>query len=158
MTLDNSVDHIIHFCAEVLYPEIALKQEADDDSVSSSYASSSSGNLSFDGGGRKARKGQGFASFCKHLALMDDDEVHREVDNIKMSIEDKLSMFTIDEKFSGGSVEVARGRKMTILPGKVREKRYTRISNMIAEARKSVHQVDRKSALRCQKIMSMIKE
>lgn len=155
--LDNSVDHIIHFCAEVLYPEVALKREGDDESFASSYASSSSGDLS-SAVAHNTKKGQGFVSFCRHLAMIDDDEVRREVDNIKMSMEEKLSIFTISEKFSGGSVEVARGRKMTILPGKVHEKRYTRISNMITEARKSVEHVDRKSAFRCQKLESMVRE
>ena len=48
-----------------------------------------------------------FESFCKTMA---------EEGDTKMTRAEKLSMVTADEKYSVGSVELARGKRMTIVP------------------------------------------
>ena len=52
-----------------------------------------------------------FESFCKSL-----NESEERGGRTTMSFEDKVTMVSIGEKFSQGSVEVARGKRMTLMP------------------------------------------
>ena len=80
------------FCSDMLFEEEDSDSIGDDDSVDS--------ELTFD-----------FETFCRTL----DDEDERG-DETKMTKEEKFSMVTVNEKFSKGSVEVARGKRMTLMP------------------------------------------
>ena len=75
------------FCGELLFQD----EENDEDNASVNSVDS---ELTFD-----------FEAFCKSL----DDEVEAE-----MTYEEKVSMVTVNDKYSGGSVEVARGTRMTL--------------------------------------------
>ena len=52
----------------------------------------------------------------------------------KMTYEEKVSMVTVDEKLSGGSVEVARGRRMTLL--RVGSKNSVRRRSILQECKR----------------------
>ena len=77
---------MLKFCADVLFKGDSNDNDDDDSSVDS--------ELTFD-----------FESFCRDL----DDE------HDTMTFEEKVSMATVDENFSKGSVEVARGKRMTLV-------------------------------------------
>ena len=54
-----------------------------------------------------------------------------------MTKDEKMGMFTVKSQYSKGSVEVARGSRMSIFPrSQVRKKRYTRVSKIATEARR----------------------
>jgi len=94
---DNDISNVMKFCGNMLF-EGESNDNGDDDSVDS--------EVTFD-----------FESFCRSL----DDE-HQ-----TMTYEEKVGMATVDEKFSKGSVEVARGRRMTLVrsTGKTDTRRKT---------------------------------
>ncbi|KAL3776443.1 hypothetical protein ACHAWO_005917 [Cyclotella atomus] len=143
---DNDVGSLLKFCSEVLYPEIALEkskkqtaplmgeEESDISEEDDFFAPSPS----------KENALPDFAFFCKKLSMLSEDDLIDECDNVKMTVEDKLSIFSIDSKYSGGSVEVARGRKMSIFPGS-QLKKESRASQMVVEAKKiSAAAIDRR--------------
>mmetsp|Transcript_28175 Transcript_28175/g.48610 ORF Transcript_28175/g.48610 Transcript_28175/m.48610 type:complete len:404 (-) Transcript_28175:212-1423(-) len=82
---DNDISNVMKFCGDMLF-EGDSNDSQDDDSVDS--------EVTFD-----------FESFCRTL----DDE------HDTMTFEEKVGMVTVDEKFSKGSVEVARGKRMTLV-------------------------------------------
>jgi hypothetical protein len=100
---DNDVGSLLKFCSEVLYPEIALEkskkqtaplmgeEESDISEEDDFFAPSPS----------KENALPDFAIFCKKLSLLSEDELNNECDNVKMTVEDKLSIFSIDSKYSG---------------------------------------------------------
>ena len=47
---------------------------------------------------------------------MKDEDGEANEGETKMTKEEKFSMVTVNEKYSKGSVEVARGRRMTLMP------------------------------------------
>jgi len=84
---DNDVTNVLKFCGDVLYGDDEdADSDSDDDSVDS--------QVTFD-----------FEAFCKEI---DEDSPS------KMSRKERRSMLTVDAKFSKGSVEVARGNRMTL--------------------------------------------
>lgn len=91
---DNDISHVLKFCADVLFQDEEKDDDDDNDSADS--------ELTFD-----------FEAYCKGLG---QDEERGDDNHFKMSFEDKISMVTIDKKLSKGSVEVARGKRMTLLP------------------------------------------
>ena len=136
---DNDIGHILKFCAEVLYPEGKSKGiQATDASVESSYdASSDEEDDMFALDTSIPQKSISFAGFCKKLSMMSEDELMEECGNVKMSKEDKLGMFSVSKKYCRGSVAVARGNRLSIVPGaQVKKTRYSRASKLVSEAHK----------------------
>ena len=77
---------------EVVYPDIAMKDELDPDNDSSSLDS----DYSSGGENVTSLKGnRGFASFCRDLGNLNGSELQREVDKMQFSMEEKLGMLTI---------------------------------------------------------------
>lgn len=138
---DNDIAHILKFCAEVLYPEVSEKDkfEEDNKSVESSYdALSDEEDDFFPSDGQPAS----FATFCKKLSMMSEEELAEECGNVKMSKEDKLTMISVSNEYCRGSVAVARGSRLSIVPGaNVQKKRYSRASNLVREANKRSYEV-----------------
>jgi len=89
---DNDISHVLKFCGDMLF-EGESNYGDDDNSVES--------ELTFD-----------FESFCRSL----DDE--SEESTLKMTYEEKLTMVTVDAKLCKGSVENARGKRMTLMSNK----------------------------------------
>lgn len=93
---NNSVENIIHFCSEVLYPEIALKYKplSDDDSVLSEFSSDSNSSEEDSGpfGSSAGFKPDRFANFCRKLSSLGPEALEKEVSTVKMSTEEKLGM------------------------------------------------------------------
>ena len=125
----------------VLYPEVALQKELeaeeklneldeDDDFFAANQARLSAARLS-------KTPSKAFASFIAQLSNMTEDEQDMAIKNTKMGIEEKLEMFTVSEKYSHGSVQVARGRKMSVLPSKDQHTaRQDRVSKIVGQANK----------------------
>lgn len=93
---NNSVENIIRFCSEVLYPEVALKNRplSDDDSVFSEFTSDSNSSEDDSGPfGSAGFKPDRFANFCRKLSEMDPEALDKEVSTMKMNTEEKLGMF-----------------------------------------------------------------
>jgi len=88
---DNDISNVLNFCGKLLYQD-------EDDASADSVESIDSNEDTLD-----------FESFCKNLGS--DEEP-------PMTYEEKLSMITVNDKFSKGSVEVARGGRMSIVPTK----------------------------------------
>lgn len=101
---DGSVDNLLKFCAQVLYPEVASEKlkkltapggeeesdmsEEDDFFAPSPELSNQNENLKFE-------------EYCKMLSMLPEDELEKQVNNVKMTFEDKLSIFSVDSKYSG---------------------------------------------------------
>ena len=96
------------FCATLLFADEESNQDNSDDN------SSVDSDVTFD-----------FEAFCKNL---DEDEA------VKMSQAEKASMATVDDKYSHGSVEVARGKRMTLMPSA--SKKDLRRKTIIKEVKK----------------------
>jgi hypothetical protein len=88
----------------VLYPEIASEKlkkltapggEEESDMSEEDDFFAPSPELS------KQNENLGFAEYCKMLAMLPEDELVRQVNNVKMTFEDKLSIFSVDSKYSG---------------------------------------------------------
>lgn len=89
-----------------------------------------------------------FSEFVKHLSGMSEDEQDRLVANTKMGLEEKLEMFTVEEKYTRGSVQVSRGRKMSLLPGKTQHTaRHSRVSKIVHDANKRCSQCQKRKTL-----------
>jgi len=88
---DNDVSNILSFCGTLLFQD---EESGSDDSVGS--ANSDEDAIDFE-------------SFCKTLGT--DEEP-------PMTYEEKCSMITFNDKYSKGSVEVARGGRMSMVPTK----------------------------------------
>jgi len=87
---DNDIFNMLRFCGLLLFEKESY-DHGDEDSVDS--------ELTFD-----------FESFCRTF----DDEPRM---SQKMTYEEKAGMATVGEKLSKGSVEVARGGRMKLMPG-----------------------------------------
>ena len=154
---------------EVVYPDIAMKDELDPDNDSSSLDSDySSENVT------SLKGNHGFASFCRDLGNLNGSELRREVDKMQFSMVEKLGMLTIswlsclhssliyqqhlsqlkthsgmisiDDKFSQGSVENARGRKMSILPAEMANKRHSRMKNLVENTNRRCTNIQRRGS------------
>lgn len=152
---NNDIGSILKFCGEVLYPELSLQQEDALASIDSSYGELSDDDFSLGalGGGGSGGRGEpiDFAAFCRKISNMTDEEVDDEAKNIKMTTEDKMSMFTVQSKYSKGSVEVSRGARMSVFPGsQVRKKNFSRMSRIANEADK-IAKTARKTAMLIEK-------
>lgn len=137
---DNHISSVLKFCGEVLYPEVITKQN-EECSIESDYDDFFDDEDEYDPVlARPSLQGSkpiSFADYCKRLSRMSTRELNEEGD-IKMTTEDKLGMFTVHEKYSKGSVEVARGSRMSVFPrAQVRKKRYNRVSQIAIEAQRS---------------------
>ncbi|KAL7503287.1 hypothetical protein ACHAXN_001089 [Cyclotella atomus] len=138
---DNSIPNILKFCGEVLFPEVTAR--GDDPSIDSQYEDDSyldeDDEYNYDPVFEKhvathGSKPASLSDYCKTLSRMTTRELDDKGDG-KMTTEDKLGMFTVHSKFSRGSVEVARGSRMSVLPrAQVRKKRYNRVSQLATEA------------------------
>ena len=105
---DNDISNVLKFCASLLFANIESNQENSDDN------SSVDSEVTFD-----------FEAFCKTL---------EEEEAVKMSHAEKASMATVDDKYSHGSVEVARGKRMTLMPSS--SKKDLRRKTIIKEVKK----------------------
>lgn len=113
---NNDIGHLLKFCSEVLYPDIALEnqnrgKETDlylgDSSIQSSYEDEDDFfEESPRATGRSTSKVApgDLAGFCKKLSMMTDEELREECDDVKLTIEDKLDMFSIDSMYSKGKM------------------------------------------------------
>ena len=91
-----------------------------------------------------------FNSFIQKMTNMSEDEQNREIKFSSLGLEDKMSMFTIHQDYTRGSVSAARGRKVTILPSKfVATERRERVSKVVSMASKQCQRAaqDRKAGL-----------
>ena len=142
---DNDIGSILKFCAEVLYPE--MQQEEALSVASESFGDLSDDDDDFMEGGELPS----LADFCRSLSLLTEDELR---DEVKMTTMDKMEMFTVQDKYSKGSVEVSRGARMSVFPGaQVRKTKYSRLSKIAVEAenrssnaRKTVMKMEKKRA------------
>ena len=112
---NNDIGHLLKFCSEVLYPDIAMEKQKGkekeislgDSSLQSSYEDEDD---FFEVAPRAARKSASkvapgdLAGFCKKLSMMTEEELFEECDDVKLTIEDKLDMFSIDSKYSKGKM------------------------------------------------------
>eukprot|EP00956_Cyclotella_meneghiniana_P040639 scaffold201305_cov70-Cyclotella_meneghiniana.AAC.9 len=136
---DNSVESIIIFCAEVLYPEITLKRE--EEMNAAAWAEEEANNTSATDSGPKLSKhrtrspSETFNRFIQAITSMNEDEQNREFRFSSLGLEDKMSMFTINQDYTRGSVSAARGRKITLLPNKlVATERRDRVTKVVSMA------------------------
>ena len=140
---DNSVENIVRFCSMVLYPEIALKKEVREEELRNDDHSddlSDDDDFFAPDSNRLAKKTPSakFRAFIAHVSTMSDDQL----DDMKLTVEEKLGMISISDKYSQGSVEVAQGRKSSIIPTVGNSKRSTRIQKMKGESRKRCSEVE----------------
>ena len=147
---DNSVENIVRFCSMVLYPEIALKNEKEK-KLRNDDLSEDDGDFFAPESNRLTRKTPSakFRNFLAHVSTLSDDQL----DEMELTVEEKLGMISISDKYSQGSVEVARGRKGTILPV-APSKRITRIHRVTGESRKQCSEVERKMSMRISVLQS----
>ena len=125
---DNDIGSVLKFCGEVLFPELADEGLS---AADSSFASDDDFSVDED------EEPDDFAAYCRKLSQMTEEEIEEEKRNVKMSSEDKMGMFTVQSKYSKGSVEVSRGSRMSVFPAaQVRKKRYSRMSKIAEEAGK----------------------
>lgn len=123
---DNDIGSILKFCAEVLYPEVLMEEAP-------SVANDSFGDLSDDSDDfMEEDERPSLAAFCRSLSMLSEEELKQEV---KMTTLDKMEMFTVQDKYSKGSVEVSRGARMSVFPGaQVRKTKYSRLTKIAGEA------------------------
>ena len=152
---DNDIGSILKFCAEVLYPEIQKDETSVEDE---SFGELSDDDDFMESMGYGGGQTPSFSDFCRNLSAMNEEELDNEVSKVgrgkRMSTAEKLEMFTIQEGFSKGSVEVCRGARMSVFPGaQVRKKRYSRLNKIAGEAekrsshaRKTVMKMEKKRA------------
>ena len=139
---DNSVENIVRFCSMVLYPEIALKNEKErnlsDDDDDDFFASEPT---------RRKSKSPlvKFSDFLRKASTLTDELFEEEM---KLTVEEKLGMISISDKYSQGSVEVARGRKATMLPMAQKSNRITRIQKVTEKSRKRCSEVETRMSKR----------
>lgn len=107
---DNSVENILHFCSAVLYPEIAMKYDINKKELQSKRLVDDEGHEN----STDKSPSEQFSDVLAQVPAMSEDELRQEIDNARMFIENKLRMVTVSEKYCGGSVEVARGKRMSI--------------------------------------------
>lgn len=92
-----------------------------------------------------------FADFCKNISMLSEEELDRGIETDRLSKTDKMSMFTVNERYSGGSVEVSRGSRMSVFPGaQVRKNKYSRMTKIAGEAQKKAD-VARKTCMKLEK-------
>mmetsp|Transcript_19934 Transcript_19934/g.43336 ORF Transcript_19934/g.43336 Transcript_19934/m.43336 type:complete len:418 (-) Transcript_19934:174-1427(-) len=107
---DNDISTVLRFCSEVFY-----EGDVDDDEASVGS------DVTFD-----------FETFCNSL---DDDQSH-----LKMSRSEKLSMIRINDRFTQGSVETARGHRATL--SKAKSKGEVRRDSYFKEVSKHQHIIE----------------
>eukprot|EP01082_Thalassiosira_pseudonana_P004843 g4167.t1 g4167 contig15:479678-481380(+) len=106
---DNDIGNVMKFCGEVLFAMTMNDDEEEDDD----YDDGVDSELTFE-------------DLCKQIAEEEDAGFH------EMTTEDKMSMISVQDKFSKGSVEVARGKRMTLMPTK--DKGESRRKTIVKEA------------------------
>lgn len=136
---DNRIPSILKFCAEVLYPEIRIKEE--ERSMASSYVEDLSDDEDYDLGYTdttiQSSASNSFDQFIKSLSTIPEQDPWEELPNARMSPEDKYNMFTVNSKYSRGSVEVARGSRMSFFPRKQHGiLQHSRLGKIAREAHK----------------------
>jgi len=88
---NNDIKNVLRFCGEVLFECGSADDDDKDDDES---------DVTFD-----------FEAFC-----MDLDEEGDSLYTHRMTKKDRISMITIKKRYSNGSVDVARGKRMTLVP------------------------------------------
>ena len=148
---DNSVENIVRFCSMVLYPEIALKNEKEK-KLRNDDLSEDDGDFFASESNRLTRKTPSakFRDFLAHVSTLSDDQL----DEMELTVEEKLGMISISDKYSQGSVEVARGRKGSILTTVPKSNRVSRIHRVTGESRKQCSEVERKMSMRISVLQS----
>ena len=135
---DNRILSILKFCAEILQSEIRIKEE--DGSMASSFVEDFSDDEDYDPGYTDTT-GQGsawhsFHQFIGGISTISEQDAW-DKPNAIMTTEDKHNMFTVNSKYSRGSVEVARGSRMSIFPRKdIGIRQHSILSKIAWEARK----------------------
>ena len=117
---DNSFDQVCRFCGQLLTEQ--MEDPADGDSDDESEVTPT----------------PDLHVFCKQLSEQEEtDEL------LPLTLEEKMDMITVDERFSRGSVEVARGGRMTLVskPSKntVRRKTIVKEVQDLEEHRRHKH-------------------
>ena len=138
---DNSFENILRFCKDVLYPEIALKQQADKEAAAAAALSEEKDQDDFflegylgDAINRQSTVSEKFRSFIREMSNLTESKQDLFVENMDC-LEDRLAMIIINEKYTRGSVAVARERKGSLLPGKlVTSQRHILVSKVVNEA------------------------
>lgn len=118
---DNSMGHILKFFADVLYPQVALRREEGkfwreglEDALDNTRHSK-------------------YTSFDDAIMKLSGKESEKK--NKTLELVEKFSMLSVNERYTGGSVEVARGKQMSILPASaVPSERIVRATKIISEA------------------------
>ena len=113
---DNDIANVLKVCGDLLFPEEEDESDYDEDSVDSA--------LTFD-----------FEAFCKK---MDDTPGGEKKPNAI------ATMVTVGEQWTHGSVEVARGGAMTLMPTK--NKKEERRKHIVSEVKKRQTKLGKKTA------------
>ena len=138
---DNSFENILRFCKDVLYPEFALKQQADKEAAAAAALAEEKDedDLFLEGYlgdtiNRQSSVSEKFRSFIREMSNLTESKQDLFVENMDC-LEDRLAMIIINEKYTRGSVAVARERKGSLLPGKlVTSQRRIMFSKVVNEA------------------------
>ena len=118
---DNSMGHTLKFFSDMLYPQVALRREE--------------GKIWREGLEDALDNTRHYPSFDDAILNLRESENGNE--NKTLELVEKLSMLSVGEKYSGNSVEVARGKQMCILPASaVPSERIVRTTKVISEASK----------------------
>ena len=142
---DNSVENIVRFCSMVLYPEIALKNDKEKKLLNDDLSHDDGDVLASESTRRKSKTpSENFTDFIRKASTLTDEQF-KEV--MKLTVEEKLGMISISDKYSQGAVEVARGRKVTILPMAPSE-RITIIHKVTKESHERCKEVERRVSKR----------
>jgi hypothetical protein len=142
---DNSIPNFLRFCAEILYHEVTHKEEKS--SFESSYDELSDDEDNFSS---EPKTLDTFDHFIGNISLTSESDMCNEVSKEKMSTADKLGMFTIHSMYSKGSVDVARGSRMSVMHGVMRKNRYRRMKRIAEEAKRRAL-ISRKTLLEIEK-------
>lgn len=132
---DNRVPSILRFCGKVLYPEILSNKNDMESEESEYYDSDDEGDPLYAHLSEHGSKPVSFSAYCKSLSQLSEEQLHSL--SSKMTHEEKMRMFTVNRQYSKGSVEVARGTRMSVVPHEqIRKKRFDRVSRIVGEAKK----------------------
>ena len=125
---DNDISAVMKFCGNLLFQEEDDESDYDDDEFSVDS------ELTFD-----------FEAFCKKMSFQEDNTRDSQKKAARMTFMDKATMATVGGQFSHGSVEVARGKRMTIMPSK--NKKEERRKTIMKEVKRRQTKLARKRTL-----------
>ena len=85
MKENNDIEHIIKFCADVLYADIAAKKEEEQAlKMAEAAAEESDDEDDFFSSRLSKTPSKAFQNFIDTVSMMDDDEINREMENVKL--------------------------------------------------------------------------